>query len=53
MKKILCWLGWHKFTCSIQDLIDEFGYIPLDNKMASNSKCKRCGKTFKSEQNER
>ena len=50
MKKILCWLGWHKFTCGIQDLIDEFGYVPLDGKMPPNAKCERCGKQFKSDQ---
>jgi hypothetical protein len=49
MKKILCWLGWHKYTCSIQDLINEFGYVPLDDKMPPNAKCVRCNKTFKSE----
>lgn len=48
MKKILCWIGLHKFACNIQDLIDEFGFIPSDGRMPSNSKCKRCGKTFKS-----
>jgi hypothetical protein len=47
MKKILCWLGYHKFTCSIQDLIDEFGYVPLDDRMPPSAKCERCDKPFK------
>ena len=47
LKKILCLFGWHEWTASMQDYIDEFGYVPLDNRMASNSKCSRCGKHFK------
>jgi hypothetical protein len=46
IKKILCWLGWHKWACSINDLIDEFGYVPLDNRMPKNAKCVRCGESF-------
>ena len=41
MKRILCWFGWHKFKYSLSDLIDEFGYIPLENVMPSNTKCER------------
>lgn len=47
MKRILCFFGWHEFSCSIQDYIDEFGYVPLDNRLPENAKCTRCGINFK------
>ena len=47
MKRILCLFGWHKWTASMNDYIEEFGYVPLDNRIASNSTCERCKVTFK------
>lgn len=46
MKKLLCFFGWHKFVCTIQDCMDEFGFIPLDGRMPKNAKCSRCNATF-------
>ena len=47
MKKILCFLFGHKWTSSISDYIEEFGYVPLDNRIASNSVCERCEVKYK------
>lgn len=47
MKRVLCFFGWHRFICSIQDLMDEFGHIPHDGRMPKNAKCSRCGISFK------
>ena len=44
--KLLCKVGWHKFTCKMQDCIDEFGYVPGDGRMPKVSKCSRCGKNY-------
>lgn len=33
--KLLCKVGWHKFTCKMQDCIDEFGYVPNDGDRKS------------------
>lgn len=46
MKKItylLCKIGFHRFTCKLDDCIEEFGFIPLDGRMPKSSKCSRCG----------
>lgn len=40
--KILCMLGWHNWTCKIEDYILEFGFVPLDSRMPSTAKCNRC-----------
>jgi hypothetical protein len=47
MSKLLCFLGFHKWTCTLQDYIDEFGCVPLDARIASKSRCERCKKTYK------
>ena len=47
MKKIFCLFGWHKWTAHIQDYIDEFGFVPLDNRACSKSKCSVCGKLYR------
>jgi hypothetical protein len=47
MKRILCFFGWHQWTASIQDYIEEFGYLPLGNVIASNATCERCKCKFK------
>jgi len=47
MRKILCALGWHSWTASLIDYIEEFGCVPLGGKVASNSKCERCGAKYK------
>lgn len=52
MRKILCLFGFHKWTCSIEDYIQEFGYVPLGNIVASNSKCSICNKKYKEATNE-
>lgn len=44
--KILCFFGIHKYKCSMQDCIDEFGFIPNDGRMPKNSKCERCGELY-------
>lgn len=43
---LLCNIGWHNFTCKMQDCIDEFGFIPNDGRMPKVSKCSRCGKNY-------
>lgn len=45
--KLLCKVGWHNFTCKMQDCIDEFGYIPNDGRMPKVAKCIRCGKNYR------
>ena len=47
MKKILCFFGFHKWTCSIQDYIDEFGFVPFTDVISSKAKCSRCGEPYK------
>jgi hypothetical protein len=47
LNKLLCKIGWHEFTCTKQDCIDEFGYIPVDGSMPKKAKCKKCGVNFK------
>jgi len=44
--RLLCKIGWHQFTCKMQDCIDEFGHVPIDGRMPKNSKCSRCGKNY-------
>ena len=46
ISRLLCLIGWHQFTCKIQDCIDEFGYVPSDGRMPKVSKCSRCGKNY-------
>ena len=43
---LLCKLGWHNFTCKMQDCTDEFGYVPSDGRMPKVAKCSRCGKNY-------
>lgn len=45
--KLLCKVGWHNFTCKMQDCIDEFGYVPNDGRMPKVAKCSRCGKNYR------
>ena len=45
--KLLCLIGWHKWTCSLQDCIDEFGFIPNDGRMPKVAKCERCEKNYR------
>ena len=45
--KLLCKVGWHNFTCKMQDCIDEFGYVPSDGRMPKVAKCSRCGKNYR------
>lgn len=44
--RLLCKIGWHKFTCKMQDCIDEFGYVPSDGRMPKIAKCSRCDKNY-------
>lgn len=46
ISRLLCLIGWHQFTCKMQDCIDEFGYVPSDGRMPKVSKCSRCGKNY-------
>jgi hypothetical protein len=43
IRKLLCILGWHTWTYSLTETIEEFGYLPLDNRVPSTAKCKHCG----------
>ena len=45
--KIFCWIGYHMWTYKLEDCINEFGYVPLDNRLPSTSKCSRCGENYK------
>ena len=45
--KLLCKIGWHEFTCTLQECIDEFGCLPLDGRMSKKAKCERCGKNYR------
>jgi len=45
--KLLCKVGWHNFTCKMQDCIDEFGYVPNDGRMPKVAKCSRCGVNYR------
>jgi len=47
MSKILCFFGWHNWSATLQDYLDEFGTLPLDAKISSKSKCSRCDITYK------
>ena len=48
IRKILCFIGWHSYTASHKDYIEQFGYIPLDGRIiADNAVCKFCGKPYK------
>jgi hypothetical protein len=51
-KKIQCLFGYHAFTSSIQDYIDEFGYVPLDGRICANAKCSECGVKYKNGKHE-
>ncbi len=46
ISRLLCLIGWHQFTCKMQDCIDEFGYVPSDGRMPKIAKCSRCGKNY-------
>lgn len=46
ISKLLCLMGWHQYTCKIQDCIDEFGYVPSDGRMPKVAKCSRCDKNY-------
>ena len=46
MKRLLCFFGFHKWACSISDYIDEFGFVPLDGRIANKSRCSRCNKPY-------
>ena len=41
--KLLCRLGWHKWSYILQDAIDEFGYLPMDGRMPKTATCDKCG----------
>ena len=44
--KLQCLTGYHNWSASMQDYIDEWGYVPFDNRIASKSKCSRCGEPY-------
>ena len=41
--KVLCFFGWHSFTCKLSDYMEEFGGVPCDGRMPKNAKCNKCG----------
>lgn len=45
--KLLCKIGWHAWSFSIQDCIDEFGGIPNDSRLPKTAKCDRCGINYR------
>jgi hypothetical protein len=45
--KILCKVGWHNFTCKMQDCIEEFGHVPNDGRMPKVAKCSSCGVNYR------
>ena len=42
LKKILCLLGYHRFTFTLQDCLDEFGFVPTDSRGPKTARCERC-----------
>ncbi len=44
--KLLCKIGIHKFICSLEDCIEEFGFIPNDGRMPKDAECERCSIKF-------
>ena len=51
-RKILCFIGWHKWTASYLEYIEEFGKIPLDGRICKKSKCEFCQKKYKGLKND-
>jgi hypothetical protein len=47
INKLKCLIGYHNWKFNIQDCIDEFGFVPLDEKMPSTAKCSRCNAKIK------
>lgn len=47
MRKLLCFIGIHKWEASLEDYINEFGSVPLNGKVVSTSICSCCGKAYK------
>lgn len=45
--KLLCKVGWHKWSYKLKDAIDEFGALPLDSRMPKTAKCDRCGINYR------
>ena len=46
-RKLFCKIGLHSYQSSLEDNIEEFGHIPLDNRICSKSICSHCGKKYK------
>lgn len=44
--KTLCFIGVHRYVCMLKDFIDEFGFIPNDDRMPKVAECERCGVKF-------
>lgn len=42
--KWLCYIGWHAWTAPLDAYVEEFGCIPMDNRVPKSSVCKYCGK---------
>ena len=47
LRKILCFIGWHSYKASFEDYIEQFGHIPVDDRIADNATCEFCGKHYK------
>ncbi len=45
--KLLCYFGWHRWTASLEDYVEEFGHVPSDFAVTYSSECCRCGKKYK------
>ena len=52
IRKILCFIGWHRWTASYLEYIEEFGQIPLDGRICKKSKCEFCQKKYKGLKND-
>ena len=47
LRKLMCLIGWHEWEASLDDYLKEFGFLGLDDRIASCSKCIHCGAKYK------
>lgn len=51
-RKIWCLFGWHNWQASLDDYLEEFGVLGLNNnKICSKSICGTCGKRYRDNKN--
>jgi len=44
--RLKCYIGFHKWSASLDDYIKEFGNVPMDGRVCKKAKCERCGKDY-------